>query len=345
MTIKQIAKLADVSTATVSYVINNSKNVSPETKKRVLEVIETSGYHPNSIAKSLRVKNTRTIGVLVEDIRGFPSPAIVNAISEYAAKQKYQILLNDLRMLETLLNHYDQITYHKDKINNAISWLLQGARVDAIIYVGMFDREITGVLDEIDKPLVVSYSSTDEEWNRCVTYDSENISAELIRYLFEQGHEKIGIITGLAHTFPAKMRMRGVQHAFDEAGIVLQNSYVKNGDWDYQSGYDCMVELLESPNKPTAVFAMNDIMAVGAMNAILDKGLTIPGDISIVGFDNSNMSSYLRPTLTTVNIDLKRIGLKAAETAIDMINKTPCDEHTVILPCELLMRNSVRALK
>jgi LacI family transcriptional regulator len=99
MTIKQIAKLAEVSTATVSHVINNSKRMSEETRQRVLEVIKQSGYRPNSIAKSLREKNTRTIGVLVEDIRGFPVPSIVNAISEYAEKRKYKILINDLHML------------------------------------------------------------------------------------------------------------------------------------------------------------------------------------------------------------------------------------------------------
>jgi LacI family transcriptional regulator len=346
MTIKQIAQLAGVSTATVSNVINGSKNVSPKTKERVLGVIGESGYRPNSIAKSLRVKSTRTIGVLVEDIRGFSVPAIVNAISEYAEQQKYQILLNDLHMLESLLNRYDQVTALKDKINDTISWMLDGARVDAIIYVGMFDREITGVLDEIDKPLVVAYSSTDEAWNRCVTYDSKNISADIIRYLFRNGHEKIGIITGLAHTFPAKMRLSGIQQAFDESHIILDSHLVKNGDWDHQSGYDCMMELLDNPLRPTAVFAMNDIMAAGAMDAILDKGLSIPGDISIVGFDNRNMSLYLRPRLTTVNIDLKEIGLKSAQIAIDLLrNPDSCAEQMITLPCELVIRNSVQSLK
>ena len=344
MTIKEIAGLAGVSTATVSYVINGTRNVSDETKERVLKVIEKSGFRPNSIAKSLRAQNTRTIGVVVEDIRGFPVPSIVNGISEYTERHNYQILLNDLHMLESLLNRYDQITYLKDRINNVISWLLYGARVNAIIYVGMFDRDITNVLNRINNPLVVAYSLTSDDWNRCVTYDNENISAELTRYLIGMGHRRVGVITGLAHTLPSKMRMRGLLRAFSEAGLVLDSSYVQNGDWDYQSGYDCMMDFLKMENRPTAVIAMNDIMAAGAMNAVLDRGLTVPGDVSIVGFDNRGMSSYLRPRLTTVNIDLEKLGLKATETAIEMINKTNSGEHTYTLPCEIIFRDSVRSL-
>jgi LacI family transcriptional regulator len=342
MTIKEIARLSGVSTATVSHVINNSKNVTPKTKKRVLNVINQSGYQPNSIAKSLRVNSTRTIGVLVEDIRGFSVPAIVGAISEYAEQHKYQILLNDLHMLESLLNRYDQISSLKDKINKAISWLLDGARVDAIIYVGMFDREITGILDKIEKPLVMAYSLTNEPWNHCVTYDSKNISAEIINYLFKMGHEQIGIITGLAHTFPAKMRLSGIQQAYSEAGRALDSSLVKNGDWSYQTGYDCMIELLDLEHKPTAIFAMNDIMAAGAMNAIKDRGLSVPGDISMVGFDDRDMSLYLRPSLTTVSIDLKKIGLMAAQIIIDKLNNSSeTYDHLITLPCELKLRDSV----
>ena len=342
MTIKQIAELAGVSTATVSYAINDSRQVAPETKKRVLEIVEQSGYRPNGIAKSLRVKQTHTIGVLVEDIRAFPVPPVINGISEYAEQNKYQILLYDLHMLESLLNRYYQIATQKKKINDTISWLLYGARVDAIIYVGMFDRDISGIFEKIEKPLVVSYSLTADEWNRSVTYDSINISAALTRYLLEAGHEKIGVITGLEDTYPSRMRLDGVRQAFSEAGLSLDDALIKNGDWEYQSGYDCMRALLSADERPTAVFAMNDIMAAGAMDAITDGGLSIPADISVVGFDNRELSYYLHPRLTTVNIDLKGIGLKAAQVAIDMINKSDDGDAVLTLPCELVLRESVR---
>ena len=345
-TIKEIAKIAGVSTATVSYVINNSKNVAPEKRRRVLDVIEQSGYQPNHIAKSLRVKKTNTLGVLVEDIMGFPVPAIINGISEYAEQNSYHILLNDLRMLESLFNQYDQIAQQKDKVNEAISLLL-GARVDAVIYVGMFDRDISGVINETDKPMVIAYSTTGDPGACSVTYDNENISADAVRYLFDMGHEQIAIITGHAHTFPARMRMRGIQQAFKEKGLVLDNALVKNGDWGYDSGYSCMTELLEQEHedRPTALFAMNDLMAAGAMDAISDAGLTIPGEISVIGFDDREIASFVRPKLSTIEIDLKGIGLEAAKIALNMIRSGHIEERGVIVPSKLVFRDTVDRLK
>ena len=217
MTIKEIARLAGVSTATVSYVINNTKNVMPDKRRRVLDVIERSGYQPNHIAKSLRAKKTDTIGVLAEDIRGFTVPAIINGLSEYAEQEGYHILLNDLRMMESLLNRYDMIGQYRDKVNKAISLLLHGAMVDAVIYIGMSDRDITGIINEINKPLVIAYSTTNDPYARSVTYDNEQISGNVIRHFLNAGHRRVAMITGPLHTSPACMRLRGAEKAFAEA--------------------------------------------------------------------------------------------------------------------------------
>jgi len=341
MTIKEVAKLAGVSTATVSYVINGTQNVKEDKRQRVLDAIKQLGYQPNRIAKSLRLKSTNTIGVLVEDIMGFSVPEIINGISEYTEKNGYQILLNDLRMLESLSNQYEQIVQQKDKINEAISLLLHGTRVDAIIYISTFDREITGIINEIHKPLVIAYSTTADPGACYVAYDSEDISAEVIRYFLQQSHRHIAIITGPPHTFPSQMRMRGIQKAFHEAGITLNNSFVKNGDWEYDSGYLCMKELLGEEPGPTALFAMNDLMAAGAMDAIHDVGLKVPEDISVIGFDNREIASYLRPRLTTVEINLKEIGRTAAEMALNQIKGKQIDKPNIIVPSKLILRETV----
>ncbi|MCL2703797.1 MAG: LacI family transcriptional regulator [Defluviitaleaceae bacterium] len=346
MTIREIAEIAGVSTATVSYVLNNTKNVTQEKRRRVLDAVAQSGYQTNNIAKSLRVKRTENIGVLVEDIRGFPVPSIINGISEYAGQNGYRILLNDLRMLESLFNQYDQIKLHKDRINEAISLLLHGAVVDAVIYIGMFDRDITGIINEIRKPLVIAYSTADDGHAHSVTYDSNNITHDAIRYLFNRGHRRVAVITGSQDTFPTRMRMQGVYRAFDAMGLAPDNSLIKNGDWEYQSGYSGAVELLEQANPPTAIFAMNDLMASGAMDAIRDAGFSVPGDISVIGFDNREIAYYLRPKLTTIEIDLKGIGLAAAKMAIDAIKgKTTETERMVIIPSKLILRDTVQDIK
>lgn len=345
ITIKEIAKLAGVSTATVSYVINNSKNVLPEKRESVLRVIAQWGYQPNQVAKSLRMKKTNNIGVLVEDIMGFPTPSIINGISECVEQSGYHILLNDLRMLESLFNRYDQIMQQKDKVNEAMSLLIFGAKVDAVIYVGMFDRDISGIINDINKPLIIAYSTSDDAHTCSVAYENEDISAQAVHYLIDSGHKRIAVITGVAHTSPAKMRMKGIHRAFKEAGFILDNALVKNGDWEYASGYSCMTELIEQEREalPTALFAMNDLMAVGAMDAIRDAGLCVPDDISVIGFDNREISSLVRPKLTTVEIDLKGIGFAAAQMAVHKLcgSGEYAQERSIVIPSRLVLRDTV----
>ena len=341
ITIKDIAKAAGVSTATVSYVINGTKTVTPERQKRVLDVIAKTGYQPNAVAQSLRTKKTKTIGILVEDILAFSAPRIINGISEYMEKTEYHILLNDLRMLDSLFNRYDQIVHQKDKINRELNFLVYGAKVDAVIYVGMFDRDITGVIPDINKPVIIAYSTSEDAHTCFVTYENENISTEITRHLIDAGHRNIAVISGLAHTPPAQQRLKGVHRAFSEAGIVLNSQMVKNGDWERDSGYFCMKDLLSEATLPTAVFVMNDIMAIGAMDAIKEAGLRVPEDISIIGFDNRDVSEYVSPKLTTAEIDLKAIGYTAAQTVVEKLSGKNKSENRITIPSKMIFRETV----
>ena len=374
ITIKDIAREAGVSTATVSYVINGTRQVMPEKRQRVLDVIARTNYQPNQVAKSLRTKKTNIIGVLAEDILDFPTVDIINGISEYMEQTDYQILLSDMRMLDSLFNRYDQIIHQKDKINQALSFLIFGAKVDAVIYLGMFDRDISGIITKMNKPVVIAYSVSNDDHTCSVTYENEDISAQLTRYLIECGHERIAVITGLAHTAPAQLRLKGINRAFKESGRILDSALVRHGDWERTSGYSCMKDLLiqERGELPTAVIAMNDLMAVGAMDAIREAGLSVPGDISVVGFDNRDVSEFVFPKLTTVEIDLKAIGFAAAKVAtqkLDAASHKPGgaggrnggdvggdigghaaahggynDEGNVIIPSKLVLRDTVRRI-
>jgi len=345
ITIKDIAREAGVSTATVSYVINSSRPVMPEKRQRVLDVISKTNYQPNRVAKSLRTKKTNIIGVLAEDILGFPSVGIINGISEYIEKTDYNILLNDLRMLDSLFNKYDQVIHQKEKINKALSFLVFGAKVDAIIYVGMFNRNISDIITNINKPVIIAYSTSDDEHTFCVNYENEDCAAELTNHLIENGHKRIAVITGLAHTSPAQTRLKGINKAFKDAGLTLDSSLIKNGDWERSSGYECMKDLLKAEKKslPTAVLAMNDLMAAGAMDAIRESNLKVPDDISVVGFDNREVSNFVFPKLTTVEIDLKAIGYTAAQMATQILNGTGeySETRNVVIPSKLIKRDTV----
>jgi LacI family transcriptional regulator len=348
ITIKDIAREAGVSTATVSYVINGTRPVLPEKRNRVLEVIAKTDYQPNRVAKSLRTKKTNIIGVLAEDILSFPTTRIINGISEYVENTSYQILLYDLRMLDSLFNQYDQLIHNSDKINKALSLLVNGANVDAVIYVGMFDRDISGIIKDIEKPFVIAYSTSQDEHSYSVSYENVDISTELARQVIDCGHERIAVITGLAHTTPAQKRMKGITNAFREAGFILDSALVKYGDWERKTGYSCMNDLLqqESEALPTAVIAMNDLMAIGAMDAIRDAGLRVPHDISVVGFDNREVSEFVYPKLSTVEIDLEEIGRKATELTNKLLNKDSSipENHSILIPSRLVLRDTLQTL-
>ena len=349
VTIKDIAREAGVSTATVSYVINGTRNVIPEKRQRVLDVISKTNYQPNQVAKSLRMKKTNIVGVLVEDILSFPAARIINGISEYFERTDYHILLNDLRMMDSLYNKYDQVDEQKDKINEVLAFLNFGAKVDAVIYIGMFDRDISGVIKDMDKPLVIAYSTSSDDYAYSVTYENEDSSAELTKHVINSGHRQIAVITGLVNTSPAQLRLKGINKAFKDAGLILDSALVKFGDWERATGFSCMMELLEQEqgSLPTAVIAMNDLMAIGAMDALREAGLSVPGDISVVGFDNREVSGFAFPKLTTVDIDLKAIGTTSAQLVSRCLSGklNINDKKTIIIPSEVIERETVSVAK
>lgn len=334
-----------MSTATVSYVINETRPVTPEKRQRVLDVIAKTGYQPNIVAKSLRTKKSNSIGVLVEDILAFSTSRIINGISEYMENTDYHILLNDLRMIDSLYDKYDQIIHQKDKINKELAFLIYGAKVDAVIYVGMFDRDVSGIIPNINKPVIVAYSTSKDAHTSFVTYENEDISTQMMRHLIGAGHRRISVIAGPMYTPPAQLRLKGIYKAFDESGLTLDNDLIKIGDWGRDSGYYCTKELLKlsKENLPTAIFAMNDFMAIGAIDAIRDAGLSVPKDISVTGFDNRSVSELVFPRLTTAEIDLKAIGFTAAQMVAEKLANSGqyTQERKIIIPSNIILRDSV----
>lgn len=338
-TMRDVAELAGVSTATVSHVINGSKKLSPETTGKVLRAISQVNYTPNTVAKSLRMGQTHTIGVLVEDIRGLPVAAIVSGISETLSKAGYKTIFHDLHLLEKLYNQYEQIGTYRERINEGVT-LLKSSNVDGIIYVAMHDRHLDYLLDPMETPLVYAYShGTDQD--TYVTYSNRDSAADMTRYLLKHGHKRIGVIAGHPHSYPTGQRLLGIQMAMQQAGLVLPPEYIRYGNWEYESGKEQTVALLQLPNPPTGIFAMNDLMAAGSLAVIQAKGLQIPEDIAIVGFDNREISSYLQPPLTTVALPTPEIGAKAALHIIDMISNPYIHPVRDIIPCSIIERGSV----
>ena len=338
-TMRDVAQLAGVSTATVSHVINGSKKLSPETTERVLRAISQVNYTPNTLAKSLRMGQSHTVGVLVEDIRGMPVAAIVSGISETLARSGYKTIFHDLHLLEKLYNQYEQIGTYRERINEGVM-LLKSSNVDGIIYVAMHDRHLDYLLDPMDTPLVYAYSHGTEK-DTYVTYSNRDSAADMTRYLIHHGHTRIGVIAGHPHSYPTGQRLLGIQMVLQQAGLALPPEYIRYGDWEYASGKEQTNALLRLPDPPTAIFAMNDLMAAGSMSAVQAMGLHIPHDIAIVGFDNREIASYLQPPLTTVALPTSEIGMKAALHIMEIIGIPYVHPVRDIIPCSIVERDSV----
>lgn len=336
---RDVALLAGVSTATVSHVINGSKNISAETTERVLQAISQVNYKPNTLAKSLRMGQSHTIGVLVEDIRGLPVASIVSGISETLAKGGYKTILHDLHLLEKLYNQYEQIGSYRQRINDGLS-LLQSANVDGIIYVAMHDRHLDYLFDEMDIPLVFAYSHGTEK-DTYITYSNRDSAADIIRFLIGKGHKHIAVIAGHPHSYPTAQRLLGIQMAMQQAGLSLPQEYIRYGNWEYESGMVQTGELLRLPIRPTAIFAMNDLMAAGCMAVLTSEGLRIPQDIAVAGFDNREIAEYLQPPLTTVALPTTEIGVQAALHIIDLISNPRIHPAREIINCSIVERASV----
>ncbi len=338
--IKDIAEKANVSTATVSYVLNGTRNVSPKTRERVLRVIEELNYTPNDVAKSLKSQRTNIIGVIAEDVTVFNVPEIIDGINEYADRHDMHILLTNLRLHKRVGHNFGDVDAYKKYASNAVMDLLS-KQVEGIIYVGVHPRDVTGLIDTRGKPIVYTYCYTDSDIS--IQYNDEQASYDAMKYLIERGHRRISIISGLMDSLPSRLRFNGYYRAVTEFQLPFDPQFIKVGDWGLESAYRLTKELLDLPQRPTAILIMNDIMVIGAMRALLEAGVAIPQDMSIIGFDNREFSDYVNPRITTMDLPLHQMGYSAMKilTSIVKGETVECDRSPA---CTLIERDSVASL-
>ncbi|THF80330.1 LacI family DNA-binding transcriptional regulator [Cohnella fermenti] len=339
--IKEIAAKANVSIATVSYVLNGTRNVRPQTKERVLKVIEELKYKPNNIAKSLKSKKTNTIGVIAEDITVFNVPEIIDGINEYADRYDLHIVLTNLRLHKRVGHNYSNIGAFRKYAENAVSDLL-AKQVDGIIYIGIHPRDVTGLIDPGDTPIVYTYCYTKNELS--IQYNDEQASYDAIEYLYKKGHHRIAVITGLMDSIPSRLRFNGYFKAVTDFELPFEPQLIKVGNWGLESGLKLTKELLELADPPTALLVMNDVMAAGSLRAARSMGVRVPEDLSLVGFDNREFSDYLNPRITTMNLPLHEMGYSSMRSLLRIIGGD--EEHAAeqVPLCVLIERESVAPL-
>lgn len=348
-TLHDVARLAGVSIGTVSNVINNSNKVSPKTAEKVQQAIQELNYIPNTIAKSLKTNSSRIIGVIAEDVDAFSSGDIIDGICEYCENHDYAIHLCNLRVNSKvkmepafLYKELEESRLFQQSIKNSLNSLL-ASRVCGLIYIGTHPRDVGHILPPLSVPVVYTYAYTLKE-DYCINYDDYQGARLAVDYLISKGHRYIALICGSVDSAPSRKRLLGYEAALKEYGLPFLPEYIRTGNWHYEDGYQNALELMALDHPPTAVFAMSDLMAVGAMNALLDHGYRVPQDVSLHGFDNLELSRYLNPALTTIDLPLGEIGRSAALTMESILSGNPPAERGQLIPCRHIPRETVREL-
>jgi LacI family repressor for deo operon, udp, cdd, tsx, nupC, and nupG len=326
VSIIDVAKKANVSTATVSRVISNAGTVKKETAEKVLEAIQTLNYQPNMLARQLRKMETKTILVVVPDITNTFFSNVFRGIELVADENGYQVLLGDTgNVVKRECGYFD---------------ILRQRKADGMILLTA--RSHQHLLENLSGEYPIVLACEYFEGSQLPTVSIDNISSarKATEHLVSLNHKRIGHISGPLEVVVGRDRLKGFKQAMVQNNLLVDAYLIQEGDFSFESGFNLMMKLLMLENPPTAVFAANDEMAIGAVKAIKSKGLKVPEDISVVGFDDIKFASIFEPALTTVAQPTFEIGKQAMELLIKLINKDKLEKDQFMLEDRLVVRDS-----
>lgn len=336
VTSRDVAEHAGVSRTTVSLVLNNVQGVqiSEETRGRVIEAALALDYVPNAAAQALASRRAQIIGIiLTRNPHHIASDAFLNQILDglITAVHEYS-----MRLMIDIVEPEHQRKAYLD--------LVRAKRIDGLILSGpRFDDQALMALETDRFPTVLMGQLPETDFYS-VDIDNFSASYQAVSHLLNLGHQRVACITNAHPSYTAASeRLRGYHQALEDKAITYDEELVRYGDFDPESGYSQMKDLLEGDSQVSAVFVASDVVAVGAKAAIVDHGLRIPLDIALVGFDDVPLARYLDPPLTTVRLPATELAFKASETLLQIIQGTPPQSKQILLDSELIVRQSCGA--
>ena len=331
-TIKDIAEIANVSYATVSRALNDKYGVKEGTKRRVLEIANQLKYSPNAIARGLKSSRTYTIGLVIPDISNPFFPEVARGVEEGASEQGYSVLL---------CNTNWNVSREEQYLN-----LLAERRVDGIIISPMSASSQSLWQDEVvgDVPVVFLANAPKGTSRPYVIIDNTRGGYLATSHLLLQGYERVAFVGAQEGSVTVDQRFEGYRAAIDERGARFDDSLVCLGDFREQSGYEAARDLISGRNCPDAIFAENDLLAIGVIHAVRERGLRVPGDVAVVGFDDIPLAAFPEIDLTTIAQPKEEMGRRAAQLLSDAVDRVEAGRGPapaqVMLEPELVVRGT-----
>ena len=330
-TIKDISKVAGVSVTTVSRALNGYSDVNEETRKKIIEVAKQLNYSPNTLARGLVMKRSQTIGLLVsgmnrESVKDNLTFQVLSGINECVSVRDYDLILFNTDSSRQREKTYTQLCRER-KVDGVI---IQGIKLDDPYLKEVMESDIPCVL--VDIPVetnTVGYVTTDNVLG----------AKKAVEHLIELGHQNIAMVNGSNQAFVSKQRLKGYEKALKENGIKAQRNWIVDGEFKEEKAKEVILSLLSSSPEISAIFCASDLMALGALKACQQQGLVVPNDISIIGYDDILLASYVTPPLTTINQDMFEMGYEAADLLVNMLEGKAKKRHR-ILETKLVQRES-----
>ncbi|HBY92559.1 MAG: LacI family transcriptional regulator [Ardenticatenaceae bacterium] len=325
-TVKDVARRAGVSTATVSRVLNNKGQVSATARAKVLAAVEALNFKPSRVARNLRVRRTQLIGLIISDIQNPFFAWVTRGVEDAAYQNGYSLILCNSNEDPTRERMYLEVM-HAEEVAGVILATTQDTGHDRTLLCGPI-------------PTVAVDRTIDDLEIDTVVVDNVRGAYEAVAHLLRSGHRRIGLIAGPPRLSTARERQQGYEQAHNDFDIPVDPALVRHGNFKQDSGYEHVRDLLTHPKQPTALFVANNLMTLGALNAIHELGLRIPDEVAIVGFDDMPWAMSLNPPLTVVAQPHYELGRAAADLLLRRLTDREASAIHVCLPPTLIIRES-----
>ncbi len=331
VTLKEIAKLTGVHSSTVSRILRDSGdlNIPEKTRQHVKDIAAKLDYRPNELARAFRLKKTNTIGLIIPDISNSFFSGVARSIETESYKKGYNLVVSntneDIKKEELYVNNH---------LNRGVDGLIIApSQGDSDYIQNLIERNIPFVL--IDRDFIDLETSS-------VTSDNQKSAYEAVEYLQKMGHKRIGFISGRPILSTICRRVEGYKNAVQDFNLEQENALIIGGGYTIQSGYDAAIQILSASNAPSALLVSGNLLTIGVIKAIREKGMSIPQDISLIAYMDSRLAPHLDPPLCTIAHPLEEMGIKVFDLLLESIeNEGKVEGTKVVVDTELIKRRSV----